>query len=293
MENQLFALVCLLWGSGWMFIKIGLSYFPPFTFGALRYSIAALVLYIVMRINHLSLPTRWEDAKPAVVFGILNGLSGAMLNWGGQFLSSTLTSMMNTTTPFFMAIYAYFLLDEKFDKYKIIGLFMGFAGLMIIFSGGSEIYADSFWGAIAVVIQSAIYALAATYSKKYKVDIKPMQVVTVQLMSAGLVMTLLGILFERNQPIIISTMGIISLLYLSIFAGALAFLIYYYLLTRIDVVRISYTSFITPIVATIEGVVFLNDSITLRMILGLILTLCGAYITNILSASTQKQESSQ
>ncbi len=293
MENQLFALVCLLWGSGWLFIKIGLSYFPPFTFGAFRYSIAALALYIVMRINHLPLPTRWEDTKPAVVFGILNGLSGAMLNWGGQFLSSTLTSMLNTTMPFFMAIYAYFLLDEKFDKYKIIGMLMGFAGLMVIFSSGSEIYADSFWGAIAVVIQAAIYALAATYSKKYEVNIKPMQVVTIQLMSAGLILTLLGILFERNQPIIISTMGIISLLYLSIFAGALAFLIYYYLLTRIDVVRISYTSFITPIVATIEGVVFLNDSITLRMILGLILTLLGAYVTNILSVSTQKQESSQ
>ncbi len=292
MENRLFALVCLLWGSGWMFIKIGLYYFPPFTFGAFRYSIAALVLYIVMKIYRLSLPTRWEDIKPAVVFGMLNGLSGAILNWGGQFLSSTLTSMINTTMPFFMAIYAYFLLNEQFDKYKIAGLLMGFAGLMIIFSGGSEIYATSFWGAVAVVVQSAIYALAATYSKKYRVNIKPMQVVTIQLMSAGLILTILGILFERNKPIIISTMGIISVLYLSIFAGALAFLIYYYLLTRIDVIRLSYTSFFTPIVAAVEGVVFLKDPLTLRMVLGLIFTLIGAYIINVLSIS-QKQKSPQ
>lgn len=292
MENRLFALVCLLWGSGWMFIKIGLSYFPPFTFGALRYSIAALVLYIVMKIYRLPLPTRWEDIRPAVVFGMLNGISGAILNWGGQFLSSTLTSMINTTTPFFMAIYAFFLLNEQFDKYKIAGLLMGFAGLMIIFSGGTEVYATSFWGSVAVVVQAAIYALAATYSKKYRVDIKPMQVVTIQLMSAGLILTILGALFERNKPITISAIGIVSLLYLSIFAGALAFLIYYYLLTRIDVIRLSYTSFFTPIVAAVEGVVFLKDSLTIRMVLGLIFTLIGAYIINVLSV-TQKQKSPQ
>lgn len=282
MENRLFALVCLLWGSTWMFIKIGVTYFPPITFGAFRYTIGGIFLYIVMKIYKLPFPTKWEDIKPAVVFGMLNGLSGAFLFWGGQFLSSTLTSMINTVTPFFMAIFAYVLIKDKMTKHKLLGLFLGFIGILIILSGDSEIYVSSYWGAGAIVLQAALYAFAATYSKKYRVGIKPMQVVTVQLLTAGLELSILAMVFERNKPIVFCPASIASIIYLSIFGGAIAFLIYYYLLTKIDVTKLSYVSFFTPIIAAIEGVLFLKEPVTFKMMLGLALTLVGAYVINVM-----------
>lgn len=283
MENRLFILLCLLWGSTWMFIKVGLSSFPPLIFGGLRYIIATIFLYIVMKCYRLPLPTKWNDIKPAVVFGTLNGLSCALIYWGEQFLSSSLSAILNTTTPLFMTIFAYIFLHEEMNRYKILGLFLGFAGIVAIFSGDMEIKASSFWGAVAMVVQAAVYALGATHSKKYKVSIRPLQVVTIQLLAAAVELTLLGLLLERQKPIAISPMGIISLIYLAIFGASLAFLIYYYLLTKIDVTRVSYTSFITPVIAAVEGVAFLKEPLTVRMVIGLALTLLGAYVVNVIS----------
>ncbi len=185
MENRLFILLCLLWGSTWMFIKVGLSSFPPFIFGGLRFIIAALFLYIVMKFYRLPLPTKWSNIKPAIIFGTLNGFSCALIYWGEQFLSSNTTAILNTTTPLFMAIFAFIFLDEKMNKFKIIGLSMGFLGIVVIFSGKLALGADSLRGAVALVVQAAVYALGATHSKKYKVSISPLQVVTVQLMAAA------------------------------------------------------------------------------------------------------------
>jgi len=283
MEHKLFALLCILWGSTWMFIKIGVSFFPPIVFGAVRYTIGGLFLYMVMKIQKLPFPSEWDEIKPAVIFGMLNGLSGGCLYWGGQFLSSTLTSMINTVTPFFTAILAYLVLKENMDKYKISGLILGFLGIMIILSGDSEVYMTSYWGVIAIVVQAIFYSLAVIFSRRYTVSIKPVQVVTVQLLVAGLELGILGVIFERHKPMVVSPALVVSVIYLSIFGGALAFLIYYYLLTKVDVTRVSYVSFITPIIAAIEGVLFLKEPITFKMIVGLCLTLIGAYVINVMS----------
>lgn len=290
MENRLFILLCLLWGSTWMFIKVGLASFPPLIFGGLRYIIATIFLYIVMKCYRLPLPTKWEDIKPAVIFGTLNGLSCALIYWGEQFLSSSLSAILNTTTPLFMAVFAYIFLHEEMNKYKIAGLLLGFAGIVVIFSSNLELDASSFWGAVAMVVQAAIYALGATHSKKYPVNIRPLQVVTIQLIAAAVELTLLGIILERQKPVVISVMGVISLIYLAIFGASLAFLIYYYLLTKIDVTRLSYISFITPVIAAVEGVAFLKEPLTFRMVAGLALSLLGAYVVNVLAVTRKAEE---
>jgi len=77
------------------------------------------------------------------------------------------------------------------------------------------------------VVQAAVYALGATHSKKYKVNISPLQVVTVQLLAATVELTLPGLIFERHRPITVSALGIISLIYLAVFGASLAFLRHY------------------------------------------------------------------
>lgn len=106
------------------------------------------------------------------------------------------------------------------------GAIPGF-GIVVLFSGNLTLGAASFRGAVALVVQAAVYALGATHSKKYKVNISPLQVVTVQLLAAAVELTLLGLIFERHRPITVSALGIISLIYLAVFGASLAFLRHY------------------------------------------------------------------
>ena len=205
------------------------------------------------------------------------------MDWstGEQYISSGLASILNSVLPFFSAVIAYFFLKEPLNPAKIIGLIIGFLGILFIFSDGSEQFSSGNFNAKFVMVISAfIFAFAGAYTKKYKVDLHPLQVVTVQMATSAIVLLAVGLPMEYNSEIIISLPGILSLLYLSILGSAIAFLIYYNLLLRIEVTKVAYLNFITPPAAVLIGAIFLNEPINLRVIGGLIIIFVGLAIMN-------------
>ncbi|MHB8984113.1 MAG: DMT family transporter, partial [Carboxydocellales bacterium] len=263
-----FLLLALIWSSTWIAIKIGLQDFPPILSAGARFVVAALFLFGLVRLKSVPLPSSWSDFKPAVIFGCLNGIGYGFIYWGEQHISSSMTAILNSSLPFFSTLLAYWLLHEELDGRKIGALVLGFTGVLIVFGsstqGGSPM---ACYGQGAIIVAAAIYALGSVMLKKSTVGSNqpnpppdPLLVVTVQMAMSAIVLLAVGIPLEYNQQVTFSLAGIISFLYLAIFGSAIAFLIYYNLLQQWEVTRVAYISLITPIIASLIGVLWYQEA---------------------------------
>lgn len=111
-----FILLCLFWGSSFLFVKINIQYFPPVWAAGFRFLVATLALLPIVIVGKYKMPRSWREIYPALLFGVVNGIAYAMLFWATQFVPSSLSAILNGSMPFFTAIWAYVLISEKFSS---------------------------------------------------------------------------------------------------------------------------------------------------------------------------------
>src|SRR6266446_10708932 len=129
-------LLCCIWGSTWLFIKIGLRDLPPISFAAIRFLIAVLILTAIIAVRRLALPRSSKDWWMLAGTGILAfSLNYGLLFWGEQYISSGLAAMLQATIPAFGLVIAHlYLPGEQMTPAKVIGVVMGVVGVGVIFS---------------------------------------------------------------------------------------------------------------------------------------------------------------
>lgn len=287
-----FTLLTLIWGSTWVAIKIGLNDFPPLLFAGSRFLLATSFLYLILRFKGQKLPKSWPQLYSAVIFGILNGIAYGLIFWGEQYISSSLTAILNAILPFFSATFAYFLVGEPLNYNKVIGLTLGFLGILVIFGENlKEFSAAQIGGELAVLLSAAIYAFAGAHAKKHHNNLEPLQAVTVQLAASTLVLFIIGLPLEYGTMVKYSLPGVLSFIYLAIVGSAVAFLLYYYLLQNIEVSKLSYVSLITPAIAVLIGVIWMNEPLEWQFLAGLLLAMLGMLVINYSPKKKYHQES--
>lgn len=280
-----FIVLCLIWGSTWMAIKINLQAFPPFLSAGARFLLAGAFLYVLLLIRKLPLPRDRRLLYPAVVFGVLNGISYGLVYWGEQYISSSLTAISNAVLPFFGLLFAWLVAGEKITRWKVAGMFVGFAGILVIFgdnlsSGGAADGKYAILGQLAILVSAANFAFAGAHAKKHHQLLDPHRAVTVQMLASAAVLLVAGAVAEYRQPIGFSGPALLAFLYLSLFGTALAFYLYNYLLQKIEVTRLGYTSFITPVIATFLGSWLLHEKVGLELLVGMGFITCGIILLN-------------
>src|SRR6266576_147509 len=103
--------LCLIWGSTWLFIKLGLSDLPPFTFAAIRFVIASAILFAIVAVRRLPLPRTRADLLLLATTGVLSfSLNYGLVFWGEQYVSSGLAALLQSTLPAFGLIIAHYYL---------------------------------------------------------------------------------------------------------------------------------------------------------------------------------------
>ena len=120
-------ILCVIWGSTWLFIKLGLADLPPFTFAGIRFVIACTILFAWIRIRRLQFPNTRADWILLAVSGILAfGLNYGLLFWGEQYISSGLAALLQATLPAFGLVFAHLHLPgERLSWAKIFGVILG------------------------------------------------------------------------------------------------------------------------------------------------------------------------
>lgn len=278
-----FALVCLIWGSTWLAIKIGLESIPPFLGAAARFAIAVSLIGLFMKARGIIIALD-ENAKRVYLSSSLLTFSipYALIYWAQQYIPSGLSSILFATYPFLVAIVSHLRLpNESLNRYKLLGITVGFVGVFVIFSGEVSVNIEAaFFGMLAILASAATQAFNLVTVKKYGRDIHPLAIGFVGMSFGLLFLTTLGLLTEEVSEIVIDEKAIGSVLYLAVFGTALTFPIFFWLVKHVEAVYLSLTAFVMPVVAVFLGGIVLGEQLGLHTFAGAGLVLIGILVTN-------------
>jgi drug/metabolite transporter (DMT)-like permease len=265
-------LLCLIWGSTWLFIKLGLEDLPPFTFAGIRFVIASAILFAIMKARRLSLTRTRADWMLLAVTGVLSfSLNYGLLFWGEQYISSGLAALLQATIPAFGLVIAHFYLpDEQMTPAKIFGIVMGVAGVGIVFSNQLSVAGPrALAGCAALVLGAACAAYANVLVKQRGAKLEPGVLAGGQMLFGLIPLLAIGIPLE-GSPLEFhwTRMAVIALFYLAIVGSVVAFLLYYWLVQHMDVTKTMLVALVTPVVAVLLGIVVLNEELNWRTFAG-------------------------
>ncbi|WP_337872016.1 EamA family transporter [Ignavibacterium sp.] len=286
-----YALLCFIWGSTWLAIRISLESFTPFLSGGLRFLIASVAIFIIMRLKGITLQKDRLSVKLYIQMGFLSFvIPFGLVYWAEQFVPSGLASVLFGVYPFFVAIFSYLMIPvEKIGIGKTVGMVLGFIGIIIIFSDSfSFTISDYLLGMFAVMLSGIMQAFIAVTLKKHGRHLNPLSMNFIPMLIAGIAGTLIGLIAENMSRVSFREDGILAVLYLAIFGSVVTFTSFYWLMKKINVVILSLIAFITPIVALILGWVFYNEVLTANHLLGSALVLIGLLIANLYGVLRQK-----
>lgn len=268
-------LLCVIWGTTWIFIKIGLADLPPISFAATRFTISCLLLLPLLFWQKLQFPKDKTVWRFILITGFLQFFFNyGLLFWGEQFISSGLAAVLQATIPAFGLILARFIIGEEITLIKIISIILGIFGVSVIFYEQLSLNGTlALFGSLAVVIGAFGASLASVLTKAKLQGLNPLNVVFWQMLIGQIPLWLIGLSFEGSPTKFNwSWNAIICVLYLAIIGSIIAFWLYYWLLSKIDVTKAMMIAFVTPLVAVYVGS-FFGEQLHLQTILGGILIL--------------------
>jgi drug/metabolite transporter (DMT)-like permease len=274
-----FLLLCGIWGSTWLFIKVGLEDLPPFTFAGIRFVIACLILFCLIRLRGISLPSTRRDWGLLAVTGVLSFcLNYGLVFWGEQYISSGLAAVLQATLPAFGLVFAHLHLPgERMTWTKILGVVLGFSGVVVVFSHQLAIAGGkALAGSVALVLSAFFAAYSNVLVKAYGRKLEPAILSGGQMFFGLIPLLLIGIPLEGNPFHYHWTpMALVALLYLAVVGSVIAFMLYYWLVHNMDVTKTMLISLVTPVVAVVLGMVVLGEDLNWRTIAGGIMIMVG------------------
>jgi drug/metabolite transporter (DMT)-like permease len=283
--DLVFGALCIIWGSTWLGIKIGLEFLPSFLFAGLRFATATTALIFLAKILHARMPRDRASWILMLFLGIFQiTLPYGLVFWGEEYVSSGLSAVLFATLPFFVAIFAHVLTREKLTGIKVGGIILSFCGLIAIFwkdlVGFQNLATQySVLGSLAIVGSAASGGLANVVAKRHAEGIDPVANVLVQHSIGATALLSLGLVTESRALINFTSAAIVAVLYLGVVGSALGFIGLYWLLKRASATNTSMVTFVNPIVALLLGWVVLQEVPEPNIIIGAALILAGVYTT--------------
>lgn len=277
-----FILLGAIWSSSFMWIKIAVQEVGPITLVAFRALFGLLFGIVVIFIQRMPWPRTFKAWFPLLVVGLTNvAIPFFLISWGELSVDSAVASILDATVPLFTILMAHYLLrDDKITTPKIVGLLIGFAGVVVLMSKDIGTSLGSVLGQLAVIVASAFYAGSAVYVRKTTEDTPGILRSAGPLVSATVTMWLGAFIFE--SPVKIPQLGItwIALLFLGVLGSGLAFVLAYYLIHEIGPTRTTMVTYLFPLGGVILGVSFLHEQLTWQLITGAILIIASLAVAN-------------
>ena len=264
-------LLGVIWGSTWLFIKIGLQDLPPFTYAGLRFLIAGSVLWGVVWLRRSPFPRRSDWPKLMFTGTLAFAVNYGLIFWGETRISSGLAAVLQAMIPAFAMFFAHWLLPgELITPRKLGGVALGLAGTALIFYNQLSLPGSgALAGCAALFCSSLTASFTGVLVKKYFQHLAPDMLAASQTSCGILPLLLAGWWFEGNPLEIHWTRAALgSLLYLSLIGSALAFLLFYWLVQRMEITKVMLISLVTPVLALLLGWATLHEALSWRVLVG-------------------------
>jgi putative membrane protein PagO len=282
MNPALYALICLIWGSTWLAIKIGLVGVPPFLSAGIRFMLSTLLMgaVLILRQRRWRLWLTRDEQICVLSAGILVfWLDYAAVYWAEMHISSGLTAVLFSTMPLTTSVLsAYWTRMETLNGRKLIGIVVGMFGTALLFWPHERLGIYQMLGMCAVLGASFCAAINLVMMKKYGRNADTFLVNFYGMALGSACLLAMSGTSENWSALTWSRSNVLSIVYLSVFGSVIAFSAYYYLLKRMDATILSLTTLIIPIVALVLGRWLLGETVTPRTLAGSATTVAGVAI---------------
>ena len=277
MQLALYVMLCLIWGSTWLVIKVGYGGLGPFNVAALRFFLAGLVLAPIVRLLRAPWPaTRTEWAVVLWVGLVLFAADYGLIYWGEQFLDSGMTSILFALLPLVTIGFAHFYVPgDRITARKLAGSVLAFAGIVALFGDRVRLDPEGIGPMLAILASTVCAAAAGVASKRHGATLHPaaLNAPAMLIGAAALAVVSLAVGDGLVLPREASTWAAIG--YLAIAGSVVTFLAYFTLLKTWSVTSLSFISVFTPAIAVFLGFFFLDERPTLSSAAGAVLILGG------------------
>jgi len=267
----------IVWGGSFFFVEVALRDLPPLTVVLGRVGLAAAVLLIVIRATGQHLPRDPGLWLAFLVMGALNNaIPFSLIVWGQVHMDSGLASILNATTPLFTVLLAHAVTaDEKMNAGRMAGVLLGLAGVAVLI--GPEALSGlgtAGLAQIAVLGAAASYACASLYGRRFR-DLSPAIPAAGMLCGSTLLVLPMALVVDRPWTLSPSVDTIASLAGLAVLSTALAYFLYFRILTLAGSTNLMLVTFLIPVSAILLGTVFLGERLDGSAIAGLGLIFAG------------------
>jgi len=278
----IFLALGLMWGSSYLFIKIGVSDFGTFTLVALRLAIGAALLWAVVKLAGQSLPRSPRAYGHLMVMAIVNiALPFVLITWAERNVESSLAAILTSIVPLFVVVLApLFIEDEPMRANGIVGLVIGFVGVVVLTGRSLGSVGSDTLSELALLGASLSYAAGAVYARRNIRGLAPMIPAVFQVSFAMLMTAVIAVAVEHPWTLRPSLAGVGAIVWLGVLGSGLAYLAFFRLLSRWGATRTAAVAYVLPVVGIALGSLVLGEVIDLRTIVGTALIICGVALVN-------------
>lgn len=270
------ALFCtyFIWGSTYLAIRFGIESFPPFLMAGIRFTLAGVILYSVMRYLGAPKPTKQQWYGASVIGLLLPALGNGTVCYVQQTVSSSIAALAIATAPIWMAIFSS-IWGHKITTKEWVGIAVGFVGIALLNLGGS-LHGDLV-SASLLIFAAASWSFGSVWGKRLAMPQGLMASAT-QMLTGSLLLLLVSAVQGESWPQTVSLKSWGAMLFLVVLGSLVAYSAYQYLLKTVRPLVASSNTFVNPIVAFAVGMWFANEQVSPNEYVALAVILLGVFL---------------
>jgi drug/metabolite transporter (DMT)-like permease len=283
MNLLVYIVLCLIWGTTWLGIKVGLEDAPPIWSAALRFILATIILLIVNYFSRQTYPQGWRNKWRIAWPGLFTFFGSYFFTYiGTDYVSSALASILFAVFPFFVMLLMPFMVkNERVDFRSVMGILVGFGGTVLIFAEPMQLGSKALFGMVCLILSPMVSSVGTVAIKAYMRDEPVFPMLALQMSVGAVMLTLAALVFEDIHDFRFTTVSVGAIGYLAVLGSIVTFAGYFWLLKRVKLIVMSMVALITPIVAMFVGYFALSEVLKPVDYVGSALVLAGVLIVNL------------
>jgi drug/metabolite transporter (DMT)-like permease len=283
-----YLLICLIFGTTFLAIKVGINASaPPFFSAGIRFFVAGFILFLWAAWRRKASFSLLLSKEIPITGICLTFGTFSTLYWAEQYVSSGIAAVLSATGPLMMLVLQTVVMRQKTKALSAFGCIVGFAGVVMLLLPSLNVSASVWWltGSLAILIGELLYTSGALYSKKVIQrfpEASPITLNAAQMMYGGLLLLILSAFTEHiHLKSMLTTSGIGSLIYLIVIGSMIGHSLFYWLVARTNPIFPSTWLYVSPLIALAIGILFYRETITLFTAVGVITIISGTVLANL------------
>ncbi len=276
--------VCIIWGTTYLALRVGVTQFPPFLFSGIRFLIAGpILLGLLFLFRKVAFPSRKIILQQAVSGLLLCAFGVGIVGWSEMYVSSGLAAIICSVMPIWVILINLAFTSEDQPAFPVVlGLIIGLAGIILIFGEHIGDFSEPSYtlGIFMTFLGNICWAFGTVWVKKKTESTDPFLAAGLQMLFGGIFLMPLSLAFDNYSTINWSTDMVSALVYLILFGSVAAYASYSYAIKKLPMTIVSLYAYINPIVAVILGSLILGERLNTRIGIGILITLAGIYVVN-------------